>query len=166
MPLGPVYVTQDVIDNVGIQGDVYRAEFSATIALAATGTYFLGVVVGNVPLQILSRAYSSSESPLTIELIEATFTLGANARTLSRNLQNTNPAPAQFVSGVTPGTLGPVLTGITLRAPAAGGASQVALSADDNVLITKRNTSYVVRFTNGGGANALVSGAIDYRSLS
>lgn len=166
MPSAPVYITQDILDNLGIQGDVYRAEFSATIATAATGTYFIGVVVGNVPLQILSRAYTSSESPLTIELIEATFTVGTNARTLSRNLSNLNAPPAQFVSGVTPGALGPVITGITLRAPAAGGASQVALNADDNVLITKRNTSYVVRFTNGGGANALVSGAIDYRNVS
>lgn len=166
MPSAPVFITQDILDNLGIQGDVYRAEFSATIAVAATGTYFIGVVVGNVPLQILSRAYTSSESPLTIELIEATFTVGTNARTLSRNLSNLNAPPAQFVSGVTPGTLGPVITGITLRAPAAGGASQVALNADDNVLITKRNTSYVVRFTNGGGANALVSGAIDYRNVS
>lgn len=162
----PMYITQDEIDAAGIQGDVYRAEFSTTIALAATGTFFLGVVVGNVPLRILARSYSSSESPLTVELIEATFTAGTNARTLSRNLGNSISAPAQFVSGVTPGTLGPVLTGATFRAPSAGGASQVALSADDNVLVTKRNTSYVVRFTNGGGANAIVSGAIDYRAIS
>lgn len=157
--------TQDEIEVAGSLGEIFRAEFGTTIALAA-GTYFLGIVVGNIPLKILGRSYSSSESPLTVELIEATFTGGTNARTLSRNLGNTNTPPAQFVSGVTPGALGAVITGLTLRAPATGGSAAVSVTPDANILVTKRNTSYVVRFTNGGGPNAIVAGAIDYRNVT
>lgn len=158
--------TQDEIDNAIAAGLIFRAEFGKTIALASTGTYFLGLVVGDVPLKVLGRSYSSSESPLTIELIEATFTLGSNARTVNRNMASLNTPPAQFVSDVTPGALGAVITGITLRAATSGGSSAVSVAGDTNALVTKRNTSYVVRFTNGGGANAVVAGAIDYRALA
>lgn len=159
------YVTQSDTDAAGVQGDVFRAEFGATIAVASTGTFFLGVLTGNIPLRVLGRAYTSSESPLSIELFEATFSAGANVRTLCRNLSNPATPPAQFVGAVTPGTLGSVITGITLRAPTVGGTAAVSLTPDNNVLVLKRNTSYVVRLTNGGGANAVVAGAIDYQNI-
>lgn len=157
--------TQELNEFYAAHGFVWRAEIGATIAIAATGVYHVGVAIGDIPLRILSRSYSSSESPLTVELFEASFTLGANARTLNKNLSGNQTPPAQFVSGVTPGTLGAVITSAILRAPTAGGTSQVTLSADNNVLITKRNTSYVIRFTNGGGANAIIGAALDYRTI-
>jgi len=162
---GPVTINQPEDVNSAVMGKVYRAEFSATIATATTGTYYVGLTTPNAPIRVMGRAYSSSESPLTIELFEATFSAGSNTRTLNRDLSIATSPPAQFVSGVTPGALGTAITGLTLRAPTAGGTAQVSINSDDSILTLKRNTSYVVRFTNGGGANAIVSGAIDYRQV-
>lgn len=158
-------IIQDELDAAAAQGEVWRAEFGATIAVATTGVFYVGVLIGDVPMRVLGRAYTSSESPLSIDLFEATFSAGTNARTLNRNLASTSAPPYQFIQGVTPGSLVTVITGITLRAPATGGTAAVSLSPDNNQLILKRNTSYVVRFTNGGQANAQVAGAIDYTRL-
>lgn len=165
MFVGPVVTTQHELDVAAPLGEIWRAEFGATIAIATTGVFYVGVTTGETPMHVLSRAYSSSESPLSVELFEASFSGGSNARTLNRNLAITSTPPFQFVANVTPGALGAVVTGVTLRAPTSGGSAAVSIPADTNSLILKRNTSYVVRFTNGGPANAVVSGAIDYTVL-
>lgn len=158
-------IDQNINDYYSAHSQVYRAEIGATIAVATTGTYFVGMTTGAVPLRILSRAYSSSEFALTIELFEATWSGGVNARTLNKDLGGNQTPPVQFLGGVTPGTLTTVLTGITLRAPTSGGTAQVSLQADNNVLITKPNASYVIRFTNGGGVNAIIGASIEYRLI-
>lgn len=155
--------TQDLNQFCVTRGLVYRSEIGTTIALAATGVYYVGLVTGAAPIAILSRAYSSSESPLSVDLFEATFTDGAPVRTFNRKLSGPPTPPAQFIGGVTQGTLGAVITGVTLRAPAANGTAQVSIQADDNMLILKPSTSYVLRFTNGGGANAVIGASIDMR---
>lgn len=146
-------------------GPVYRYEPSFTIALGGGGTSFVGFVTpptGNI--RVLGRSYSSSDSPLTIELIEATFTGGSATRTLNRNLTLPVNPPVTMLTNVTPGTLGPVITGVTLRSsPVLLGTSQVSIAGDTNTLILKPNTSYVIRFTNGGGLNAQIAAGIDLR---
>lgn len=155
--------TQDLNQFCVTRGLVYRAEIGATIATASTGVYYVGLVTGAAKIAILSRSYSSSESPLSVDLFEATFTAGAAVRTFNRDLSGPPTPPAQFIGGVTQGTLGSVITGVTLRAQTAGGTSQIAIQADDNMLILKPSTSYVLRFTNGGGANAVIGASIDMR---
>lgn len=159
-------VTQDINEYYANQGLVFRYELATVIAVAATGTYFVGVTTGASRVRVLSRSYSSSESPLTVELFEASFTAGSPVRTLNAyQVANSNTAPATILGGVTPGALTTVITGLTLRAPTAGGTAQVTVSADDSVLVLKPNTSYVLRFTNGGGANANIGSVLNLRAM-
>jgi hypothetical protein len=155
--------TQDLNQFCVTRGLVYRAEIGATIATSSTGVYYVGLVTGAAKIAILSRSYSSSESPLSVDLFQATFTAGAAVRTFNRDLSGSPTTPAQFLGGVNPGTLGAVITGITLRAPTNSGTAQVSIQADDNMLILKPSTSYVIRFTNGGGSSAVIGASIDMR---
>lgn len=146
-------------------GLVTRYEASFTIALTGGVSYLGFVTPPGTPIRVLGRSYGSSDSPLTIELLEATFTGGTATRTLNRNLTLPVNAPVNMLTNVTPGTFFTgVLTGVTLRSsPALLGASQVSIAGDTNTLILKPNTNYVIRFTNGGGLNAQISAGIDLR---
>lgn len=157
-------VTQDINEYYAKMGLVYRTELAAVIALAATGVYYVGFTTGPTAVRVLSRSYSSSESPLTIELFETTFTGGVALRTLNANLNvanSINPAP-QF-GAVTPGALVTPVTGIVLRAPTVGGTAALSITSDASPLVLKPNTSYVLRFTNGGGANANIGAVTNLR---
>lgn len=158
-------VSQDINEYYAKMGLVYRSEIGAVIAVATTGTYFVGVQASPSRIRVLSRSYSSSESPLTIELFEATFTGGTPVRTLNANQNVGGTSPAPMFGGVTPGSLTTVITGLTLRAPTAGGTAQVSVNADDSVLILKENQPYVIRFTNGGGVNANIGAVINLRAM-
>lgn len=159
-------VTQDINEYYANQGLVFRSDISAVIATAATGTYFLGFTTGAQRVRLLARSYSSSESPLTVELFEATWSAGSAARTLNSNLAISNIVnPATMFSGVTPGTLGSVITGITLRSATGTGSAQLQIAADESPLIFKANTSYVIRYTNGGGPNASIGTVFALRAM-
>ncbi|MNZ99100.1 hypothetical protein D3C78_1184110 [compost metagenome] len=159
-------VASDLNDYYAKIGRVFRAEIGTTIATATTGTFLVGIQTGSLPLRVLSRSYTSSESPLTVELFENDWTGGTSTgiRTLNRNLAVGGTPPATFLGGVT-ATLGAAITGATLRAATTGGTSALSVSSDDNVLVLKPNTKYVLRFTNGGQANAQVSAGIDFRNV-
>lgn len=144
------------------QGYVFRAEYSTT-GLAAAGTFHVGLLAGNDEVVIGTRSYSSSEAILTIELFEATYSAGTDPRIFNRRLNSQHIVPATVKVGVTPGTLGTPITAITLRAPGTTGSSSLQLTADDNLLYLKPNTSYVVRLTNGGAAAANIGSAFDFR---
>lgn len=158
-------ITQDINEYYAKMGLVFRYEIGAVIALATTGTYHVGVTTGAAPVRVLYRSYSSSESPLTIELFEATWSAGATVRVLNANLGIAGSPPATMFGAVTPGTLGAVITSASLRAPTAGGSAQLTVTADSSVLILKAGTSYVLRFTNGGGINASVGAVINLRNM-
>lgn len=151
-------------DVLAAQGFIFRAEMSLTGVLAA-GFAYVGITTGPEELAILQRAYTSSEALLTVELFEASYTGGSAAKTLNRRLSNTDPVPATIMAGVTPGTLGTSITGVVLRAPTGTGSSALAISGDDSRLYLKANTSYVVRYTNGGGQTATISNAFDFRKV-
>lgn len=151
------------LDDLIAQGYVFRNEIGFT-GVAAAAVAYMGVTVGaSREAVVLSRAYSSSESTLTIELFEATFTGGTPARVINRRLNNSRPSPAAFFSGVTPGALGSVLTGVTLRAGSSGGAAVLQIAGDDSKLYLKAGTQYVVRFTNGGSNAANIGASFDVR---
>ncbi len=151
-------------DYLAAQGLIFRAELSYA-AIAAAGFAYTGVTTGADEVVILQRAYSSSDTVLTVELFEATYTAGAAARTLNRRFSNTDPLPATIMQGVTPGTLGTPITAVTLRAVTGTGTAALQITGDDSHLYLKPNTSYVVRYTNGGSQAATISNGFDFRRV-
>lgn len=143
-------------------GLVGRAELSYT-GIAAAGFAYSGITTGADELVILQRAYSSSEGVLTVELFEATFTAGTDPRLLNRRLGLPVPAVATIKQGVTPGTLTTPVTGNTYRASTGTGQASVSIPGDDNRLFLKANTSYVVRYANGGANAATIANSFDFR---
>lgn len=156
------FTTQDAIRGFISAGQVWRAEHSAT-DVAAAGVSYLGFVTSNVELEALSRSYSSTGNSLTVELFEATFTGGANVRTLNRRMGVAGAPPVQFKTGITPAALTTVKTGLTILAAASTGSAQAGQTSDSSLLILKANTSYVIRLTNSGSGAATVGATIDYR---
>lgn len=153
-------------DYLAAQGLVWRSEVSFT-GVAAAGFAYLGITTGADEVVILQRAYSSSEAVLTVELFEATFTGGTDARTLNRRFKQAAEAkPATVKFGVTPGTLpGAPITGLTLRAGVSTGSAQLAVTGDDSHLYLEAGKSYVVRYTNGGANPANISNSFDWRKV-
>lgn len=149
-------------DFILASGLVFSAE-AAVNNIASSGTTHIGIMPGANELVILSRSYGSTESAMTIELFEATFTGGAPARTFNRRLSSQEPAPATVMVGVTPSALTTPITGVTLRAQTSGGSAQLQVSGDEKRLYLKAATSYVVRLTNNGAGAATLSTAFDYR---
>jgi hypothetical protein len=152
------------LDDLIAQGYVFRNEVGFT-GLESAGVAYVGVTTGEKDVVVLGRSYSSSESMLTVELFEATYTGGTPARTLNRRLSSTRPAPASFMAGVTPGTLGSVITGVTLRAATSTGSAALSVSGDESKLYLKAGTQYVVRITNGGSNSANIGAAFDVRQV-
>lgn len=144
------------------QGLIFRAEISYAGILAA-GVAYTGITTGADELVILQRAYNSSEATLTVELFEATFTVGTTPRLLNRRLANASAAPATIKQGVTPGALGTAITGATYRAVVGTGQASVAIPGDASRVYLKPNASYVVRYTNDGASAATITNAFDFR---
>lgn len=151
-------------DYLIAQGLIWRSEL-AYLNVAAADVRYTGITTGSEHLVVLQRAYSSTQAVLTVELFEASWSDGADARTINRVLELSGEAkPAVVKTGVTPGALGNAITGVTLRAATSTGNAAVQISGDDSRLYLKANTSYVVRYTNAGTAAADISNAFDYRS--
>lgn len=149
-------------DYLIAQGMIFRAEISYA-GIAAAGVAYTGITTGPEEVAILQRTYSSSESTLTVELFEASYTGGADPRLLNRRLSNASAPPATIKTGVTPGALGSVVTGNTYRASTGTGQTSVTVPGDDNHIYLKANTSYVVRYTNGGANAATIGNTLDFR---
>lgn len=145
-------------------GLIFRAEISYA-GIAAAGFAYSGITTGPDELVILQRAYSSSEATLTVELFEATFSAGTDPRLLNRRLSSTQAVPATIKQGVTPGTLTTPVTGATYRASTGTGQASVSIPGDDSRIYLKANTSYVVRYTNGGANAATISNGFDFRKV-
>lgn len=149
-------------EYLAASGLIFRAELSYA-GIAAAGVAYTGIQTGADEVAILQRAYSSSEAILTVELFEASFTVGSDPRLLNRRLANTATPPATVKQGVTPGSLTTPITGATYRASTGTGQASVSIPGDDSRLYLKANTSYVVRYTNGGTNPATISNGFDYR---
>lgn len=150
-------------DYLIAQGLIWRSELSYA-GVAAAGVAYTGITVGADEVVILQRSYTSSESILTVELFEATFTGGTDPRTLNRRFKNNGDSkPAIVKVGVTPGTLTSPITGVTLRAAASTGSAQLSVAGDDSRLYLEAGKNYVVRYTNGGATTATISNAFDFR---
>jgi hypothetical protein len=155
-------VTQDVIRSYITSGQVWRIEHSA-LAVAAAGVSYIGFVTSGLKLEALGRSYASTGNALVVELFEATFTGGTNIRTLNRDLAVTTAPPVQMKTGITPGALGDVITGIRVVAATSTGSAQVGVNNDGSLLLLKPNTSYIIRMTNTGTGAADIGTSIDYR---
>lgn len=149
-------------EYVVAQGLVFRAEVSFS-GVAAADAAFTGITTGADEVVILQRAYGSSENTLTIELFEASFTAGTDARVLNRRFTSAELVPGTIKQGVTPGTLGNAISGVTLRSGSTTGSSSLQISGDESRLYLKPNTSYVVRYTNGGSNPATIGNSFDFR---
>lgn len=156
-------VVSDLNDYYAKQGKVYRAEIGLSIGAGAT--VLAGVTTGVLPLRILQRSYSSSESVLTIALYELAYTDGntTGLRVLNRNQNAVFAPPATWLLNVTATPVTPI-TAVTLRASTSTGSAALSVQSDDNALVLKPNTQYVVGFTNGGTGTATVGAGIDFRN--
>lgn len=143
-------------------GQVYRAEIGYA-GVASSAVVHTGLTTGADELVILQRGYSSSESSLLVELFEATFSAGTDARVLNRRLASAQASPIPIKQGVTPGALGAAITGVTLRAGVTTGSASLSVPGDDSRLYLKPNTSYVVRYTNQGATAANIANSFDFR---
>lgn len=149
---------------VTAQGLIFRAEIGFS-GVPAAGVVYTGVTTGSDEVVILQRAYSSSESILLVELFEASWSAGTPARVLNRRFSSAQAAPGTVMQGITPGTLGSAITGVTLRATTSTGSAALAVSSDDSRLFLKASTSYVVRYTNQGAGIATIGNSFDFRKV-
>lgn len=143
-------------------GLIFKAEIGYS-GIAAAGVVYSGITTGPEELVILQRSYSSSEASLQVDLFEASFSGGSDPRVFNRRFIGSQVPPATIKQGVTPGTLGTVLTGATYRASTGTGQASVNVPGEDNRLYLKPATSYVVRYTNTGTNSATISNAFDFR---
>lgn len=144
------------------QGLVFRAELGYS-GVIATGVAYTGITTGADEIVVLQRAYSSSESILLVELFEATWSAGADPRLINRRFNSQQVVPATVKQGVTPGALGAIITGVTLRASTTTGSASLSVPSDDSRLYLKAVTSYVVRYTNQGAGAATIGNSFDFR---
>lgn len=159
------------IDYLVAQGLVFRIELGYS-GVGAGSYAYTGVTTGNQEVVVLQRSFGSSESVLTAELFEASFsggtapnTGGTSPRLFNRRLSSTEPAPATVLQGVTPGALGNAITAATLRAGSTTGSASLQVSGDESRIYLKANTSYVIRYTNGGAGAASIGNSIDFRKV-
>jgi len=160
MPITPEMTFDEYVIASGL---IFRAEISYAGVAATNGVIYTGITTGADEVIILQRAYSSSEAALTVELFEASFTVGTDPRTLNRRFNSAQAIPATIKQGVTPGALGTPLTGATYRASVGTGQASISVNGDDSRLYLKPSTSYVVRYTNLGANPATISNAFDFR---
>jgi hypothetical protein len=146
------------------QGLVFRTELGYT-GVAAAGVVYTGVQTGADEVVVLQRAYTSSESILAVDLFETSFTVGTDPRIWNRRMASQQVVPATIKQGVTPGALGSVITGVTLRAGTSTGSASVSVPGDDSRIYLEPNTSYVVRYTNHGAGAATIGNAFDFRKV-
>lgn len=148
-------------DQLRVMGLMFAAEHGAT-AVATGAALAIGFVTSSKPLIALRRTYSSSGNLLTVNLYEVTFTAGANIqRTYNRNLASANASPVQMKAGVTftPNT---AIASVVARGVTGANNAQVTVP-DENPLILKPNTSYVLQLINGDPGAADVGFQINMR---
>lgn len=152
------------IEYLVAQGLVFRVELGYT-GVGAGGFAYTGITTGSSEVVVLQRTFGSSESVLTAELFEASYTGGTDPRILNRRLSSAEVVPATVKQGVTPGALGNAITAATLRAGSTTGSASLQVSGDESRIYLKANTSYVLRYTNGGAGAASIGNSIDFRKV-
>lgn len=146
------------------QGLVFCAE--TVYASVGAGLFaYTGITTGPQEVVILQRMHSSSAPILTVELFEASHTAGTPARPFNRRLSVTEQPPATVFLGVTPGALTDPITSIKPRAITSTGTLSVQISGGESRIYLKANTSYVVRYTNGGAGSAEIISSFDFRKV-
>lgn len=153
----------DRSDSLMAFGVVWTNEHEFTGVAANTGIVQAGFVTGTNNFQFDRRTYQASENRLRVTLYEVAFTGGTNIlRTYNRNQGSPIlTPPVQFKAGVTFTPNSPVAS-IILRGSTTGGTSTVTIP-DDEPLILKRNTSYVLSFANLAGQAADIDFRINTR---
>lgn len=144
-------------------GRIWTAEHSVAV-VASGANLVVGFTTGLSQLIALRRTYSSSGNLLTINLYEQTFTGGSNIlRTYNRNLAVAGTPPVQMRAGVTftPNT---VIASVTARGQTGANNAQVTVP-DENPLVLKRGTSYVLELINGDINNAAMGFSINIRDV-
>lgn len=154
----------DRTDSLMVFGAVWTNEHEYT-AVAQNAIVNVGFLTGNSPYQFDRRSYQASENKVRVSLYEVTFTGGANIlRTYNRNQASGLAAgapPVQMLAGVTV-TTNTAIASIILRGSTTGGTSTVTIP-DDEPLILKKNTRYVLTFQNLAGQAADIDFRINTR---
>lgn len=154
-------VDRNLEDLMIAQGRVWTAEHAVAV-VASGSTVVVGFTTGNAKLVALRRTYASSGNLLTINLYEQTFTGGANIlRTYNRDQTTGGAPPVQMKAGITftPNT---VIASVTARGQTGAANAQVTVP-DENPLILKKQTSYVIELVNGDPGNAAIGFNINIR---
>lgn len=151
----------DRTDSLMALGVVWTNEHEFT-GVAQNAVVQAGFTTGQSNFQFDRRTYTASENRLRISLYEVAFTGGTNIlRTYNRNQAGPLTPPVQFKAGVTFTPNTPIAS-IILRGSTTGGTSTVTIP-DDEPLILKRNTSYVLTFQNLAGQAADIDFRINTR---
>ncbi|MFW5186192.1 hypothetical protein ACOANO_30380 [Pseudomonas aeruginosa] len=153
------FVISDETLALAKHGRIWRVSHSWT--LGAAESFHFGFVVGERDMIALSREYFTGSTGLRVELFQASFTGGAQAKTINRRLSfNTANPPVQFMQGVTPGALGSVITGFETSSTA---STLVGKDGDKEPFIHTALASYVLRITNTGTGSQPFSFSLDFR---
>jgi len=148
-------------DSLMASGLVWTNEHEFT-AVAQNAVVQVGFTTGAYNFQFDRRTYTCSENKIRISLYEVAFTGGTNIlRTYNRNQAGPVTPPVQMKAGVT-FTPNAYFASIVLRGNATTGTSTVTIP-DDEPLILKKNTSYVLTFQNLAGQAADIDFRINTR---
>jgi len=148
-------------DSLMAAGLVWTHEHEFT-TVASNAVVQVGFVTGASNFQFERRTYTASESKMRVSLYEVAFTGGTNImRTYNRNQSGSPTSPVQMKAGVTftPNT---AIASLLLRGDATGTKATTTIP-EDEPLILKKNTSYVLTFQNLAGQDADIDFRINAR---
>jgi hypothetical protein len=148
-------------DSLMALGAVWTNEHEFA-AVAQNAVVQVGFTTGAYNYQFDRRTYACSENKMRISLYEVAFTGGTNIlRTYNRNQAGPVNPPVQMKAGVTftPNT---VIASLLLRGDATGTKATTTIP-EDEPLILKKNTSYVLTFQNLAGQDADIDFRINTR---
>ncbi|HGM4307274.1 TPA: hypothetical protein ACKPFN_003693 [Pseudomonas aeruginosa] len=153
------FVISDETFALAKNGRIWRVSHSWT--LGGAEAFHFGFAIGERDMIALSREYFTMSTGLKVELFQATWSGGTQAKTINRRLDlKDSPPPVQWYQGVTPGSLGAAITGFEIESTS---SNRVGKDGDKEPFIHTAMTSYVLRVTNTGSGNQPFSFSLDFR---
>lgn len=134
-----------------------------TPSIAAAGTYLVGFLTGARPVEFLDRYYNATVTSVDVALYEVTWSGGGVINSGNRNFEIGGTASSSFASAPTATIVGNPVASVQLRAASGAGNAQIALIAESERYILKKNTRYVLQITNTDNSAGTVTFRYTFR---
>lgn len=140
----------NIEDNYIFEGRMFSA-YMISSAIAAAGTYDIGILTGNSVMSYIPVSVTTSSDSVTISVQEgATVTGGTSVIPTNRNRNSLNTSKITMVTSPTVSNVGTLVASSFIGGVAGNPQTrQGGTSSGGNKMVLKPNTQYLLRFTNG-----------------